>query len=73
MRKKNKCVIWTRVSTAKQEKNGGSLDYQRQLCEQYAREHENDPATWNAFRRRITKVYRQIAYGNVVEEQEEDE
>ena len=39
MRKKNKCVIWTRVSTAKQEKNGGSLDYQRQLCEQYAREH----------------------------------
>ena len=38
-RNSNKCVIWTRVSTEKQEKNGGSLDYQRQLCEQYAREH----------------------------------
>ena len=33
------CVIWTRVSTAKQEENGGSLDYQQELCVKYAREH----------------------------------
>lgn len=35
----NGCVIWTRVSTKFQEENGGSLDYQRSLCEQYAKSH----------------------------------
>ena len=35
----NGCVIWTRVSTKFQEENGGSLDYQRSLCEQYAESH----------------------------------
>ena len=35
----NGCVIWTRVSTKYQEENGGSLDYQRSLCEDYARSH----------------------------------
>ena len=39
IRKSNKCVIWTRVSTSRQEKDGGSLDNQRQLCEHYAKEH----------------------------------
>lgn len=29
-------VIWTRVSTKYQEENGGSLDYQKGVCEQYA-------------------------------------
>ena len=33
------CVIWTRVSTKYQEENGGSLDYQKTLCERYAAEH----------------------------------
>ena len=31
--------MWTRVSTKFQEENGGSLDYQRSLCEQYAESH----------------------------------
>ena len=35
-RKGKKCVIWTRVSTQYQEENGGSLDYQKTLCEKYA-------------------------------------
>lgn len=39
LRVSNGCVIWTRVSTAKQEENGGSLDYQKQICERYAQEH----------------------------------
>lgn len=30
------CFIWTRVSTKHQEDNGGSLDYQKQLCREYA-------------------------------------
>lgn len=34
-RKGKKCVIWTRVSTKYQEENGGSLDYQKTLCEKY--------------------------------------
>ena len=34
-RKGKKCVIWTRVSTQYQEENGGSLDYQKTLCEKY--------------------------------------
>ena len=38
LRKSRNCVVWTRVSTAKQEKNGGSLDYQKELCVKYARE-----------------------------------
>ena len=40
LRKTNKCVIWTRVSTAKQEKDGGSLEYQKKLCLNYAKEHK---------------------------------
>lgn len=35
--KTKNCVIWTRVSTKYQEDNGGSLDYQRTLCESYAK------------------------------------
>ena len=34
----NICVIWTRVSTKHQETNGGSLDHQRTICEDYAKE-----------------------------------
>ena len=33
------CVIWTRVSTKRQEDNGGSLDNQKTTCEHFAREH----------------------------------
>ena len=33
----NFCFVWTRVSTARQEKDGGSLDYQKDLCVEYAR------------------------------------
>ena len=29
-------VDWTRVSTSRQEKDGGSLDYQKKVCEDYA-------------------------------------
>lgn len=36
-RKGKKCVIWTRVSTQYQQENGGSLDYQKTLCEKYAK------------------------------------
>lgn len=32
-----KCVIWTRVSTKHQEDNGGSLLYQKNCCDEYAR------------------------------------
>ena len=35
MNNKN-CIIWTRVSTKYQEENGGSLDYQKAICERYA-------------------------------------
>ena len=31
------CVIWTRVSTKYQEDNGGSLQYQKDCCEKYAK------------------------------------
>ncbi len=31
------CIVWTRVSTKHQEDNGGSLDYQKQVCEAYAK------------------------------------
>lgn len=37
MNNKN-CIIWTRVSTKSQEDNGGSLDYQKTICETYARD-----------------------------------
>ena len=33
---KKKCIIWSRVSTKHQEDNGGSLDYQKRLCQTYA-------------------------------------
>lgn len=32
------CIIWTRVSTKYQEENGGSLDYQKGICERYAKD-----------------------------------
>lgn len=35
MNNKN-CIIWTRVSTKYQEENGGSLNYQKAICERYA-------------------------------------
>lgn len=38
MNNKN-CIIWTRVSTKYQEENGGSLDYQKTLCERYANDN----------------------------------
>lgn len=34
-----KGIIWSRVSTKYQEDNGGSLDFQRRLCETYAESH----------------------------------
>lgn len=40
------------------------------LTQQYMRERENDPDTWDAFLRRITKVYRQVSFGEVIEEKE---
>lgn len=33
----NKCVIWTRVSTKYQEDNGGSLQYQKDCCLDFAK------------------------------------
>lgn len=33
----NKCIIWTRVSTKYQEDNGGSLQYQKDCCTDYAK------------------------------------
>ena len=36
---KENCFIWTRVSTKHQQDNGGSLDYQKGICEQYAISH----------------------------------
>lgn len=36
----NNCVIWTRVSTKYQEDNGGSLQYQKDCCEEYATSNE---------------------------------
>lgn len=38
-RKGNNCVIWTRVSTKRQEDNGGSLDDQRTRCERFAKDN----------------------------------
>lgn len=32
-------VIWTRVSTKRQEDNGGSLDFQEKICREYAERH----------------------------------
>lgn len=40
IRKGNKCIIWTRVSSKYQEDNGGSLDTQKELCEDYAKLHQ---------------------------------
>lgn len=34
------CVIWTRVSTKRQEDNGGSLDDQRCKCEAFAKKND---------------------------------
>ena len=39
IRKGNHCIIWTRVSSKYQEDNGGSLDTQKELCEEYAKTH----------------------------------
>lgn len=36
IRKSKECVIWTRVSTKHQEDNGGSLETQKETCEEYA-------------------------------------
>ena len=36
IREGKNCVIWTRVSTKYQEENGGSLQTQREICEEYA-------------------------------------
>ncbi len=36
IREGRNCVIWTRVSTKYQEENGGSLQTQREICEEYA-------------------------------------
>ena len=33
------CFIWTRVSTKRQEENGGSLEDQRCRCEKYAKDN----------------------------------
>lgn len=38
--KKKDCFIWTRVSTKRQEDNGGSLSDQKSKCEKYAKEHD---------------------------------
>lgn len=78
IRKTKKCVIWTRVSTAKQEKNGGSLDYQRQLCEQYAREqnlqivgyyggtHESAKVPGALFKEMIKSVKKDLSVGKII-------
>ena len=36
VREGKNCVIWTRVSTKYQEENGGSLQTQKEVCEEYA-------------------------------------
>ena len=36
VREGRKCVIWTRVSTKYQEENGGSLQTQKEICQEYA-------------------------------------
>ena len=36
VREGKSCVIWTRVSTKHQEENGGSLQTQKEVCEEYA-------------------------------------
>ena len=36
IREGKNCVVWTRVSTKYQEDNGGSLETQKKLCEEYA-------------------------------------
>lgn len=78
IRKTKKCVIWTRVSTAKQEKNGGSLDYQRQLSEQYAREqnlqivgyyggtHESAKVPGALFKEMIKSVKKDLSVGKII-------
>ena len=40
------CAGWTRVSTKYQEDNGGSLDYQKGVCEQYALSHQMTIKAW---------------------------
>ena len=40
------CIIWSRVSTKHQQDNGGSLDYQKGVCEQYAHSHNMDIKGW---------------------------
>ena len=40
------CLGWTRVSTKHQEDNGGSLDYQKGVCEQYALSHNMTIKGW---------------------------
>ena len=40
------CGAWTRVSTKHQEDNGGSLDYQKGVCEQYALSHKMNIKGW---------------------------
>ena len=34
------CIIWTRVSTKYQEDNGGSLQYQKECCTEYAKAND---------------------------------
>lgn len=54
----NICVIWTRVSTKHQEANGGSLDHQRTICEDYAKEEMQDSMT--LLKRKLSEAERQI-------------
>lgn len=37
VREGRNCVIWTRVSTKYQQENGGSLQTQKEICEEYAK------------------------------------
>ena len=39
IRRTRNCVVWTRVSTKYQEDNGGSLQSQKECCEEYAKQH----------------------------------
>ena len=78
LRASNGCVIWTRVSTAKQEENGGSLDYQKQICERYAQEHgleikgyyggthESAKVPGNLFKEMIMFLCGRIFYGTII-------
>ena len=46
IRQNKECVIWTRVSTKHQEDNGGSLETQKETCEEYASKHGYDIADY---------------------------